>query len=90
MKEARELEKQRIALDNKIAKRITGAEEDSYVDENPKSGDLHQSSCLDSEKTELSEYDKKIEEIKKKKSYELTQEEECMLMKDAIDHFYDE
>lgn len=90
MKEARELEKQRIALDNKIAKRITDAEEDSYVDENPKSGDLHQSNCLDSEKTELSEYDKKIEEIKKKKSYELTQEEECMLMKYAIDHFYDE
>lgn len=90
MKEARELEKQRIALDNKIAKRIADAEEDSYVDKNPKSGDLHQSNGLDSEKTELSEYDKKIEEIKKKKSYELTQEEECMLMKYAIDHFYDE
>lgn len=60
------------------------------MDKNPKSGDLHQSNGLDSEKTELSEYDKKIEEIKKKKSYELTQEEECMLMKYAIDHFYDE
>ena len=32
----------------------------------------------------------KIEEIKKKKSYELTQEEASMLMKYAIDHFYDE
>lgn len=90
MKEARELEKQRIALDNKIAKRITDDEEGSYVDENPKSIDVPQSNSLDSEKTELSEYDKKIEEIKKKKSYELTQEEASMLMKYAIDHFYDE
>lgn len=90
MKEARELEKQRIALDNKIAKRITDDEEGSYVDENPKSVDASQSNSLDSEKTELSEYDKKIEEIKKKKSYELTQEEASMLMKYAIDHFYDE
>lgn len=90
MKEARELEKQRIALDNKIAKRITGDEEGSYVDENPKSVGLSQSNSHDSEKTKLSEYDKKIEEIKKKKSYELTQEEEAMLMKYAIDHFYDE
>lgn len=90
MKEARELEKQRIALDNKIAKRITGDEEGSYVDENPKSVGLSQSNSHDSEKTKLSEYDEKIEEIKKKKSYELTKEEASMLMKYAIDHFYDE
>ena len=57
------------------------------MDENPKSIDVPQSNSLDSEKTELSEYDKKIEEIKKKKSYELTQEEASMLMLSLIHIF---
>lgn len=86
MRVAREIEKQRISLDNKIINRIASPQED-----NTKEITAADTSTAvpAAEQAELSEYEKKIEAIKKKESYELTQEEASMLMKYALDTFND-
>lgn len=89
MREARELEKQRIALDNKIIERIADSTEENNVKANPEDTDMLSYSMSNTEDSELSEYEKKIQELQNKESYKLTQEEMSLLMKYAIDHFDD-
>ena len=89
MRDSREIEKQRIALNNKIIDRITGSSENDNTKANAEDVGVISNSEPNAGPTELSEYEKKIKELQNKESYKLTQEEMSLLMKYAIDHFND-